>query len=76
MAALEPTYYDIDNLSQTGMHQGDVVRAIYNLWKAIDAICTNVDEDVGNIGQDYMSKIGTDLNTAMARLVTPKGPTT
>lgn len=76
MADLEPTYYDIHNLSQIGMSQGDQVKAIYNLWKAVAAICNNMDLDVGNPGTDYMTKIGTDLNTAMARLITPKGPTT
>jgi len=77
MAALEPTYYDIQALtSGQGINQGDLHKAIYNLWKAVSAICNNIDDDVGVPGVDYMSKIGTDLNTAMAKLLTPKGDVT
>ena len=77
MADLEPTYYNI--LAATtgiGMNQGDTHKAIYNLWKAVKAICNNIDEDTGNPGTDYLSKIGTDLDTAMANIKTPKGDTT
>jgi len=74
--ALTPTYYDIGDFKGTGVSQGDMVRAIYNLWKAIAAICYNIDEDTGTIGVDYMDNIGTDLNTALAKFVTPNGPTT
>jgi len=76
MADLEPTYYNVGNIGPMGMAQGDQARVNYNLWKAIAAICNNMDLDLGNPGTDYMSKIGTDLNTAMAKVVTPKGPTT
>jgi len=74
--ALEPTYYDITDFKETGVSQGDLVKAVYNLWKAIHAICYNIDEDTGSPGTDYMSKIGTDLNTAMANIGTPHGATT
>lgn len=74
--ALTPTYYNIGDMSGQGMGQGDTHRAIYNLWKAMAAICYNLDEDVGNVGVDYMDNIGTDLNTAMAKFMTPKGATT
>lgn len=74
MADLEPTYYDLKaDVSGQGINQGDLHRALYNLWKALAALCNNADLDVGVIGTDYMSKIGTDLNTAMAKLKTPVG---
>ena len=77
MADLEPTYYDlVGDVSGQGMGQGDLHRAVYNLWKAVKAICNNIDEDMGVPGVDYLSKIGTDLDTAMAKCKTPKGPTT
>lgn len=77
MADLEPTFYDIlARTSGQGINQGDLHKAIFNLWKALAAICNNMDEDVGTPGTDYMSKIGTDLNTAMAKLLTPKGKAT
>jgi|GEM_PF-2301279 len=76
MADLEPTYYNLGDFKGTGMGQGDIVRAMYNLWKAIAAICNNIDEDTGATGIDYMDNIGTDLNTAMANLGTPTGGTT
>lgn len=74
MADLEPTMYDVKaELSEQGMNQGDLHRAVYNLYKCVEAICNNIDEDSGNTGTDYMSKIGTDLVTAMAKLQTPSG---
>jgi len=77
MADLEPTYYNIRQIIDgTGQNQGDIHRAIYNLWKAVKAVCNNIDEDSGNTGTDYLSKIGTDLDTAMANWDTPKGPQT
>ena len=76
MADLEPTYYNIGDVSVSGLGQGDLVKGIYNLWKAVAAICNNIDEDVGTAGTDYMTKIGTDLNTAMAKFKTPNGATT
>ena len=76
MADLEPTYYNIGDFKATGVGQGDLVKAIYNLWKAVAAICNNIDEDTGSTGIDYMDKIGTDLNTAMTNFKTPSGGTT
>ena len=69
--ALTPTYYNIGTISGTGMSQGDQHKCLFNMWKAIHAICYNIDEDAATIGQDYMSNIATDLNTAMALLATP-----
>lgn len=66
----------VGDISGEGLGQGDLHRAVYNLYKAVYAICNNLDEDVGNLGTDYLSKIGTDLSTAMTKLKTPKGPTT
>jgi len=74
MAALEPTYYDLRaDIKGGGINQGDLHKAIYNLERAIYAICNNIDDDVGAVGTDYMSKIGTDLRTAMTKLRTPVG---
>ena len=74
MADVEPTYYDLKtDLKGGGINQGDLHKAIYNLERAVYAICNNMDEDVGNPGTDYLSKIGTDLRTAMAKLRTPVG---
>ena len=77
MADIEPTYYDVGDLKGTGMEMEDQHKALYDLWKAVVAICNNIDEDGGVIGTDYMSKIGTDLDTAFAKLRTPtNGPIT
>ena len=77
MADIEPTYYNVDYVEQMGIKsQADIVKAIFNLWKAVAAICNNLDEDAATLGTDYLSKIGTDLNTAMAKLKTPSGPST
>jgi hypothetical protein len=71
--ALSPTYYNIGPIACNGANQSDVVKSIYNLWKAVAAICANLDEDNSTLGTDYMSCIGTDLNTAMADFITPGG---
>jgi len=71
MAALTPTYYTVQAVSGIGMGQGDVHKAIFNLWKAVKAICYNLDDDTGAPGVDYMDNIGTDLDTAMAKWKTP-----
>ena len=71
--ALSPTYYYTKAVSGSGMDQGDIHRSIFNLWKAVAAICYNLDEDATVLGTDYMSCIGTDLNTAMAACKTPTG---
>ena len=77
MADLTPSFKDIlAGQSGVGQTQGDQDRINYNLWKAIVAIANNIDEDNSNIGTDYMSKIGTPLNAAMAKQKTPPGPTT
>lgn len=75
MADLEPTYFTIKSTGSGGLSQGDNLKILYNLWKAIVAICNNIDEDIGNTGTDYMTYIGDDLNTVMARLKTPNGDT-
>ena len=71
-----PTYYNPEYVDQNGAAQADMYKAVHNLWKAVAAICANLDEDNGTLGTDYMSAIGTDLNTAMAKLKTPTGGTT
>ena len=77
MADIEPTYYDVGDLKGTGMSTGDVHKALFNIWKAVAAMCKNMDEDSATLGTDYMSKIGTDLNTAMAKFRDPtNGPVT
>jgi len=74
---VSPTYYNVDPMEMNGIKQADLHKAIYDLWKAIAAICANLDEDNGTLGTDYMSAIGTDLNTAMDSFVTPpSGDTT
>lgn len=75
MADLEPTYFKIKTTGSGGLSQEDTLKMIYNLWKAVVAICNNIDEDIGNTGTDYMSYIGDDLNTVFARLRTPNGDT-
>lgn len=77
MADETPTYYNLDYCNIQGIKsQADIIKAVYNLWVAVHAICNNLDEDSGTLGTDYLSKIGTDLDTAMANLNTPSGPTT
>jgi len=74
MADREPTYFELkDPVKGTGMSQEDLRRCLYNLTKAVVAICNNLDEDIGNPGTDYMEKIGTDLETANANLKAPNG---
>lgn len=76
MPDIEPTYYNVEYIDQNGAMQADVIKAVYNLWKAVASICNNLDVDAGTLGTDYLSKIGTDLNTAMAKLKTPSGGST
>jgi len=71
MAGLYPTYYNIGQVKPTGIGQGDLHKCLFNMWKAIAAICYNLDDDASTIGTDYMELIGTDLNTSMALLATP-----
>lgn len=71
MADIEPTYYNVAPMDVNGVNQGDILKAIYNLSEAVIAICNNLDADSGTLGTDYMSKIGTNLETAMANLHTP-----
>jgi hypothetical protein len=76
MSDIEPTYKNIGHVDQNGANMGDIIKSIYNLWKAVAAICNNLDEDNGTPGCDYMGYIGTDLNTAMTNLHTPTGAQT
>ena len=75
---LSPTFYNVDYMNQGGYKsQADLYKAVYNLWKAVAAICNNLDVDNGTLGTDFMSTIGTDLNTAMTNFKAPaSGPTT
>jgi hypothetical protein len=74
MADSAPTFYNLkSSLNGKGMNQGDLHRAIFNLEKAIYAICYKLDEDNGTLGTDYKADVGTDLETAMAKLKTPTG---
>ena len=66
-----PTYYNVGHMNGNGLLQADVHKAIYNFYKALYAICYNLDEDNGTLGTDYLANIGTDLATAMAKLGTP-----
>lgn len=64
-------------LKGDGVNQGDLVRAIYNLTRAVYAICNNLDTDAATLGTDYLAKIGTPLDTAVRALVEkPAGETT
>ena len=64
-------------INANGMNQGDLVRAIYCLAQAVYAICNNLDTDAATLGTDYLAKIGTPLDTALASLVDkPGGDTT
>ena len=76
MADSTPTYYNLGDFKGTGMSQGDIHRAIYNLYQAVYAICNNLDTDAATLGTDYLEYIGTDLATAMTNLKTPNGATT
>ena len=70
MAVEEPTYYNLSaDVKGSGMSMNDVHKAIYNLERAVHAICSNLDND--STSADYLAKIGTDLRTAMAKLKTP-----
>lgn len=73
MADLSPTYYNVGYLDENGASLADLVRAIFNCSEAIEAICNNLDEDAATLGTDYLSKIGTDFATAMAKIKTPTG---
>jgi hypothetical protein len=59
-----------------GMDQGDVARALYNLYLAVLAICNNLDTDNGTLGTDYLAKIGTPLANAAGTQPQPPGKTT
>ena len=64
-------------LNAGGVNQGDLVRAIYALARAVYAICNNLDVDAATLGTDYLAKIGTPLDTALRSLVDkPAGETT
>jgi len=71
MADEEPTYYTVGEIKGGGMSQGDIHKAIFNLERAVHALCSNLDTDAATLGTDYLAKIGTDLRTAMAKLRTP-----
>ena len=74
-----PTYYNLEAGVDPGggaVSQGDLHRAIYNLTVAVMAICGNLDDDTTG-AVDYLSNIGTDLQTALAKMGIPtKGPVT
>ena len=72
MSDVEPTYYNIGKINENGLSQGDIVKALYNLYQAVYALCNNLDTDAGTLGTDFLATIGTDLATAMAGLGTPK----
>lgn len=74
MADLAPTYFKIKSTGAGGLSQADQLKMFYNLWKALAAVCNNLDDDSLG-GANYMSLVGTDLNTAMASLKTPNGET-
>jgi hypothetical protein len=74
--AEEPTYYNINPVDMNGMNQADLVKIVYNLWKAVSAICINIDTTSGVLNSYYRAAISTDLNTAMAGLQTPRGSST
>jgi len=76
MADIEPTYYNVGHVAPNGANMSDVSKSIFNLWKAVSAICNNLDTDAGTLGTDYRSKIGTDLDTAMTNIATPVGSAT
>lgn len=75
MADIEPTYFNVAYMEESGTIQASIIRALYDFELALYAISNNMDEDAGTAGTDYLSFIGTDLRTAMAslRLRTPSG---
>lgn len=78
MANVEPTYYKLSaTVKGGGMSMNDVHKALFNLERAVYAICNNLDEDSTG-SADYLSLIGTDLRTAMTKLKlnAPKGSDT
>ena len=65
------------SVDENGIGQGDLARAIHNLYEAVYAICNNLDEDSGTLGTDYLAKIGTPLSNAMdTKIIKPSGKTT
>ena len=55
MADIDPDFKTIQaGIDVSGIGQGDMIKAIYNLWKAVKAICNNLDEDAGSLGSDYL----------------------
>ena len=72
MAVDTPTYYNLSaDLKGSGMSMNDVHKAIFNLERAVVAICYKLDIDNGTVGNDYRADVSTDLRTAMAKLKTP-----
>jgi len=64
-------------IKEMGLGQQQIIAALYDLARAVYAICNNIDEDGGVMGSDYLAKIGTPLDTALRSLVDkPHGDTT
>ncbi len=75
MSKETPTLYNLEHAEESGLNQAEIIRGLYALWKAVRGIAHNLDHESG-LGSDFMSKIGTNLDTAFAKLKTPTGSTT
>ncbi len=73
MTALSPFFYYVDHMEMNGVKQADLIKMLDALYQAVYAICYNLDDDSGTLGTDYLSTIGTDLATAMAKFKRPTG---
>jgi len=69
-AVTVPTCYVCDPMDVNGVNQGDLIKALKNLWACVDAICVGLDAS----GDTYTA-IKTRLDLALAGLHTPGGPT-
>ncbi len=47
MADIEPTFFNVAYMEESGTIQASIIRALYDFELAIYAICNNMDEDAG-----------------------------
>jgi hypothetical protein len=71
MSVIQPVYYDVDKMEMNGIKQADLHKAIYDLWKAVVAICVKGDTGMAS-GSQWMIMIGSGLNSAMLKFQDPQ----